>query len=432
MAQALVTTASDALDEWLDLLDPVSATSPHPLAAIFRARDTPRHRARPGHQGPRRVRPRRSGHAGRPDHGCRSAGVSKASSRSPSSKFDKVYPVLQAELHKEPKSGRSIASTRRGPSPTPLSLMRSNRPRGPVDDRFAFCQDDAAGRFKTVAEGLRKLGLPPRAAPALCRWAVGEGRGGLDPRRPGLADGDGSSPPRSCSARMRSIGREKLIPVDVAGYIAKGQDGKPVDRYAALWVEAGDGDDARMYVGENSRTSPRDPGWTHRRGVAPLHASGPPPAGWHLEDERRLGPPALKWTGSRGGPRTLRGQFRGGPRQAERQGPHRHIGQRRRSARGPGASVSRRPATWPRRPCGESPANLDALRSRVPGELRLGRAGRGARDLNALIGAGRTTPDVLLDRAIVQAGLGKGKAAGMTSPNSSERTRRTAPSCPRR
>ncbi len=40
-----------------------------------------------------------------------------------------------------------------------------------------------------------------------------------------------------------------FAPVDVAGYMATGADGKPADRYAALWVEkAGPQDDARMFV----------------------------------------------------------------------------------------------------------------------------------------------------------------------------------------
>ncbi len=39
------------------------------------------------------------------------------------------------------------------------------------------------------------------------------------------------------------------IPVDVAGYVAIDKDGKPVDQYAALWVEKTAEDDARMYAG---------------------------------------------------------------------------------------------------------------------------------------------------------------------------------------
>jgi hypothetical protein len=41
----------------------------------------------------------------------------------------------------------------------------------------------------------------------------------------------------------------RFIPVDVAGYVATDPDGKPSDRYAALWVEQPIDDDARLYVG---------------------------------------------------------------------------------------------------------------------------------------------------------------------------------------
>ena len=43
--------------------------------------------------------------------------------------------------------------------------------------------------------------------------------------------------------------KDKFLPVDVAGYVATVGDGKPADRYAALWVEKSGDDDARMYVG---------------------------------------------------------------------------------------------------------------------------------------------------------------------------------------
>jgi hypothetical protein len=41
----------------------------------------------------------------------------------------------------------------------------------------------------------------------------------------------------------------RFLPVDVAGYIATDKDGKPADRYAALWVETTGDDDACLYVG---------------------------------------------------------------------------------------------------------------------------------------------------------------------------------------
>ena len=43
--------------------------------------------------------------------------------------------------------------------------------------------------------------------------------------------------------------KDKFLPVDVAGYVTTDKDGKPADRYAALWVEKSGDDDARLYVG---------------------------------------------------------------------------------------------------------------------------------------------------------------------------------------
>jgi formylglycine-generating enzyme required for sulfatase activity/tetratricopeptide (TPR) repeat protein len=43
--------------------------------------------------------------------------------------------------------------------------------------------------------------------------------------------------------------KDKYLAVDVAGYVTTGEDGKPGDRHAALWVESSGGDHARIYVG---------------------------------------------------------------------------------------------------------------------------------------------------------------------------------------
>ena len=43
---------------------------------------------------------------------------------------------------------------------------------------------------------------------------------------------------------------EKFLPVDVAGYVSAGTDGKPSDRFAAIWVESNQpGEDARIQAG---------------------------------------------------------------------------------------------------------------------------------------------------------------------------------------
>jgi formylglycine-generating enzyme required for sulfatase activity len=43
--------------------------------------------------------------------------------------------------------------------------------------------------------------------------------------------------------------KDQFLPVDVAGYVTTDAGGKPIDRYATLWVEKTAEDDARLYVG---------------------------------------------------------------------------------------------------------------------------------------------------------------------------------------
>ena len=47
-------------------------------------------------------------------------------------------------------------------------------------------------------------------------------------------------------------GNDQFLPVDVAGYVATEKDGKPGERYAAVWVKGPATIDARMYVGTTS------------------------------------------------------------------------------------------------------------------------------------------------------------------------------------
>ncbi|HKI19965.1 MAG TPA: SUMF1/EgtB/PvdO family nonheme iron enzyme, partial [Isosphaeraceae bacterium] len=93
----------------------------------------------------------------------------------------------------------------------------------------------------------RTEGLP---VPALAgksgdlRSAIPAGSG--DPRRTNARPTDPATLRVPGDPRPTSLG---FIPVDVAGYVAPGADGKPADRYAALWIEkAGPDDDARMLV----------------------------------------------------------------------------------------------------------------------------------------------------------------------------------------
>ena len=120
---------------------------------------------------------------------------------------------------------------------------------GILHDRFAFCQEMPLAEFMSVAEGLRKshyrpVRFRPYADGPVVKVAAVWGRDEWNWRIERNLSSEGI---RGRDERNRS---DKFIPVDVAGYISKDNDGKPVDRYAALWVEKSDDDDAQMYVGE--------------------------------------------------------------------------------------------------------------------------------------------------------------------------------------
>jgi formylglycine-generating enzyme required for sulfatase activity/tetratricopeptide (TPR) repeat protein len=159
----------------------------------------------------------------------------------------RALPIFQAELLKtaDPDwNDRPLEPTWAKPDPALASRIESAQ--GLVADRFAFCQAMPLEEFRPVAEELWKSGyrpvrLRPYADGSTVQVAAVWARDGRNWRLaldltadqiPGPAEG------------------AKSVPVDVAGYVATGQDGKPVDRYAILWVErTGPEEGARLYAG---------------------------------------------------------------------------------------------------------------------------------------------------------------------------------------
>ena len=173
---------------------------------------------------------------------------------------EKVTPVFQAELHKKPNApGTTRRSTRPGRSPTPLSSSDRIGP-GPARRPVRLLPDDAAGRVLATRRGLAEIGLPPRAVPALCRRARGEGRGGLDPRRAELADRAGrlaeevrrqDEKNRAGEVHPRRCRRIHRRATPTAS--------PPTATRPSGSRAAGD-DDARMYVGDDRGRGGRDSG----------------------------------------------------------------------------------------------------------------------------------------------------------------------------
>ena len=90
----------------------------------------------------------------------------------------------------------------------------------------------------------------------------GEGRSGLDPGWEERGGPCGTAHLEEIHLQDEEENRKvQFIPVDVAGYVARDTEGKPVDRYAAVWVEkAADDDNARMHVAETADGEPGIPG----------------------------------------------------------------------------------------------------------------------------------------------------------------------------
>ena len=75
-----------------------------------------------------------------------------------------------------------------------------------------------------------------------------------------MADGVRADSPTRSDSRSELEPEDGFVPVDVAGYVTTELDGKPADRYAALWVERPADDEARMYVGATADDAPIGPG----------------------------------------------------------------------------------------------------------------------------------------------------------------------------
>ena len=161
-----------------------------------------------------------------------------------------VLPVLEAEIDK-----RAMLDWDDAPldpawaTPDPAWKSQLESARGFLDARFAYCQTITLDEFLSLAEGLRKCGYrPSRVRPypdgAAIRVAAVWTRDGRSWR---MASGMTLAEMEQSDRNNRE---EKYLPVDVAGYVGAGSDGKPSDRFAVIWIESKQaGDDARMLAG---------------------------------------------------------------------------------------------------------------------------------------------------------------------------------------
>jgi eukaryotic-like serine/threonine-protein kinase len=156
---------------------------------------------------------------------------------------ERVLPLFQAELEKrvtfdwnDPPLDSSWTK------PDPALASRFEAAQGLLADRFAFCQAMPLDEFLAIAEALRPSGYRPgRFQPfadgpsvkVAAAWA-------RDGRKWRIASGLAANDVYPLDESNR---REKLIPVDIVSYAAVDAQGKPVERFAVLWVERGGPDD---------------------------------------------------------------------------------------------------------------------------------------------------------------------------------------------
>jgi hypothetical protein len=248
VSQALVSVNPVFLGSWLDALRPVGSKLTAQLATIFQEK------SRPEAEHALATNILADYAADEPDRLAELLMVSDP--RAFQSLFsvalkraERILPVFQAELaRKATHSWNDPPLDRSWTKPDADLVGRIESAQGMVAERFVFCQTMALDEFLTTAFALRKSGYrPTRFRPfsngGTVRVAAVWTRDGRDWRS---ASGLSSEQIRREDEKNRN---DKFLPVDVAGYIATESDGKPVDRYAALWVERSSDDNARMYVG---------------------------------------------------------------------------------------------------------------------------------------------------------------------------------------
>jgi serine/threonine protein kinase/formylglycine-generating enzyme required for sulfatase activity/tetratricopeptide (TPR) repeat protein len=164
-------------------------------------------------------------------------------------KAEYVLPVFRAELAKKATyswDDPPLDSTWTKPDPGLGSRIEAAQ--GILSERFAFCQTMPLDEFLTTAEALRKSGYRPvRFRPYSPEQTVSVAAVWTrDGRNWRIASGLTAHAVRQQAERNKE---DKFLPVDVAGYVTTDAGGKPIDRFAALWVESTGDDDARMHFG---------------------------------------------------------------------------------------------------------------------------------------------------------------------------------------
>ena len=166
---------------------------------------------------------------------------------------EKTVPIFRSELEKKITPSWDDSRLDPGvPDADPSVTGAIESAHGLIDPRYAFCQTMRLAEFADVAERLRRSGYrPTRLRPYTDRSSVRVAAVWTRDKRNWRVEFDKSS--TEILERDGRNRKDAFVPVDVAGYAAIDGHGKPVDRYAALWVEQTDSaGDVHMYVAKTA------------------------------------------------------------------------------------------------------------------------------------------------------------------------------------
>jgi len=247
VARALVTVNPVFLGQWLDALRPVRGRLTTPLAAIFRDK------ARPETE--HTLATNILADYAADDPAALAELLMVAEPKSYRTLFpvaerqaDRALPVLQAEL------ARTATFQWNDPSPDPAWTKpdpalgaRIEAAVGLFAERFAVCQAMPLDDFLTTAEALRPSGYRPVRFRPYADGSVTLVAAVWTRDARGWRIASGLSP-EDVRRQDEANRKQKLLPADIAGYVAASPDARPAIRYAALWAEKVGDDDAQLYI----------------------------------------------------------------------------------------------------------------------------------------------------------------------------------------
>ncbi len=160
-------------------------------------------------------------------------------------------PVLKAEIEKKLLTWNDPPAARSWTRPDPSLTGKIEAAKGMLTERFGFCQTMPLDDFLSVAEALRPTGFRPlRFRPYeeghAVKVAVVWTRDGVPWR---IANDQSAEEVLKTDEQNRT---EEFLSVDAIGYVVTSPDGKPISRFAALWVQKAGPDDARIVLASSA------------------------------------------------------------------------------------------------------------------------------------------------------------------------------------